>query len=95
MKAHTTHRIDPQREKKLHARLREHPELFERIEAIVSLAEAGGEDLNADQIEERLVEEVCKLGHETLECWAAGAEKQAADDLCSQKPGIRERKKNG
>ncbi len=97
MKPNQTQEIDPKREKQLHAKLREHPEVFERIEAILNLASAGsdGQRLNADQIEDLLIEEVRKLGQKTMESWAAGAEERASSDLRAEKPDIRERKKNG
>jgi hypothetical protein len=52
-------------------RLRRHPELYERIDAILRIVEdADGDVTKADEAEERVVEEIRKLGQEALQSWA-------------------------
>jgi len=52
-------------------RLKEHPHLRERFEAIIDIAESkrNGPD-TADAVEERAIIEVRKLGKEVIEEWA-------------------------
>jgi hypothetical protein len=87
--------IDPSREKRLLAALRKQPQLFERIEAIAALSEAQHPDsLTADQVEELLVEELRKLGNQTMEHWAVETEERLAQQLQAATSGARLRKKN-
>jgi len=56
-----------QPETKLLAYLRKHPELFERLNAIVELSQGKeGTILNANEIESLLIEELRKLRHPDL-----------------------------
>jgi len=82
---------DPRREKQLLEKLRSHPELMERFEAILDLTEAPTG--TADQIEELLVAEMRRLGNKAMQTWAQGAEEQAAKDLQQKTPRARVRKK--
>jgi len=87
--------IDPSREKRLLAALRNHPQLFERIEAIAALSQAQHPaPLTADQVEELLVEELRKLGNQTMEHWAIETEERLAQQLQDGTDGARLRKKN-
>lgn len=53
------------------ARLRRYPELSERIERLLEIVEnADGDSLTADEVEERVVEEVRRIGHDALQGWA-------------------------
>jgi hypothetical protein len=73
--------------------LRKHPELMERLEGIVELAEAEGEKLlTADEVEGRLIEEVRRLGNQTMRDWAARAEKRVGKEMEAM-PEVRLRKK--
>jgi hypothetical protein len=85
---------DPARDKRLLEKLRSHPQLRERFEAILGLTEsAGGQLRTADQVEDLLVEEVRRLGHRVLHDWAGGAEQRAAEQLQQTVSGVRLRKK--
>lgn len=65
------------RRKSLEERLRDYPELKERFEAILSIAEAEGTELQrADDAEQRVIEEVRKLGNEVMHGWARRREGQ-------------------
>lgn len=82
-----------EREKRLVEHLRGHPELMERLEAIVELAQAEGEKLlTADEVEGRLIEEVRRLGNQTMRDWAARAEKRVGKEMEASE-GMRLRKK--
>ena len=53
------------------ARLKKHPALRERFESILDIAEnTNGDCVKADDAEERVIEEVRKLGQTTLQDWA-------------------------
>lgn len=77
-------------------RMRRHPHLRERFEAILSLAEGGeGEVGTADQVEGMLVEEVRRLGNATMRDWAEGAREKLQADLAKRERGVHRGKKNG
>lgn len=82
---------DPRREKRLLEKLRSHPELLERFEAILEVTESPSG--TADQVEEMLVAEVRRLGNKAMQDWAQRAEEQAAEELRQKTPGARVRKK--
>jgi hypothetical protein len=68
-----------EREERLIEGLREHPELMERFEAILGLAQGGeGPVRRADDVEDMLVEEVRRLGSATMRQWARKAEEKVA-----------------
>ena len=53
------------------ARLKDHPELFEKFNHLLAIAENKTEDLmTADEAEEKLVQEIRKLGQRLLQSWA-------------------------
>lgn len=83
------------REEHLLERLREHPELFERFEAILGLGDVGDGALrSADEVEEDLIEEVRKLGNQVMGDWAQGTEKRAAEQLLEREPNARVKKRS-
>lgn len=66
---------DEGKESQLHpdfiARLRRHPELHERIDAILRIVDdTDGDAIKADEAEERVAQEVRKMGHDALQAWA-------------------------
>jgi hypothetical protein len=63
----------------LESRLRAHPQLCQRVEALLEIAEDRSGNLDrADEAEARLVEELRRLGQEVLQDWAIGKEAQKA-----------------
>lgn len=55
----------------LDERLREYPELRARIEGLVEIVEnEGGDVVKADDAEERVVQEIRRIGQEALQGWA-------------------------
>lgn len=95
MKKNTENKQDnSQREQRLIERLRQRPELLERLENIVAISEAEGEKLpTADEVEEQLVAEIRKLGHEVMGRWAQSAEARVAEDFQQKNPAAGVRKK--
>jgi len=70
------------RKRTLEERLQAHPHLRDRIHQILSIAEdAEGKIDKADEAEERVIEELRKLGQEVLQNWAVGKEKQKVEQL--------------
>ena len=79
-------------EKKLIEGLRRRPALMERMQAIMELTDKG--EATADEIEALLVEEVRRLGADTMESWAGSAEERSAKEFKRQNPESRYGKKN-
>ncbi len=81
--------------KSVEERLREHPQLKARIERMLDVVEnLGGAVVKADEAEERLVEEVRKMGQEALQEWAAGQQEQL-ERYWDERAGVaRKAKKN-
>ena len=73
-------------------KLERHPELMERFEAIFALAE--NEQISTvDQIEELLIEEVRKLGGETICSWVQGQQEKLERELREREPKVQVREK--
>lgn len=66
-------------EAQLIEQLRQHPDVMERVQSILSLASSSGK--TADEIEEHLISEIQRLGHATMESWAVQTEQQLAQEL--------------
>ena len=76
--------------------LKAQPELFAQFESILGLASAGKGDApwrTADEVEALLVEEVRKLGNQTMQHWAQGAQARALEDCKKEHPTARVKKK--
>jgi len=59
------------RKKSFEERINEIPGLRERFEAILTIAEAEGNELKkADDAEQKTIDELRKLGNEVLHAWA-------------------------
>jgi hypothetical protein len=82
-----------QQERRLMEALRQRPEMMARVQSILDLARNEGALKTADQVEELLVEEMRKLGNETMRDWASGAQERTTQELRGQEPGLRSRKK--
>ena len=68
-------------------RLNRHPALKHRLGAILELAENEGSVLRtADEVEALLIEEVRRLGAETMSDWARGAHAQVAAEMKAKDP---------
>lgn len=83
-----------ERETRVLERLREHPELMERMESILELVDnEGGPLKTADEMEELLIQEMRRLGNETMTQWAVRAEDRVGRELKEKDPSVKSRKK--
>ncbi|MBI3651004.1 MAG: hypothetical protein HY231_08125 [Acidobacteria bacterium] len=65
------HRVENRRTPNLLERLEKHPQLQTRIEAMLEVVEnAAGDVSKADEAEQRLIEELRKIGQEAMQAWA-------------------------
>lgn len=77
------------------ARLRRHPELHERIDAILRIVEdTDGDALKADAAEERVTQEVRQMGQEALQAWA-GRKLVRVEAEYEESPLYKRREKKG
>ena len=75
-------------------RLRAHPEMMERVQAILEMAYSQEGPLKtADEVEDLLVEEMRRLGNATMNQWADQSEKRVMAELKEQDATVRSRKK--
>jgi hypothetical protein len=83
-----------QEEGQLIEQLRRQPGLMVRVQSILKIARnEEGPLKTADEVEERLIEEMRQLGNLTLTHWATQAEERVSTELKSQDPTVRSRKK--
>ena len=79
-------------EAELIQRLRQHPEMFARVQSILDLVHAAEGPLkSADDVEEMVIRELRQRGHSTMSQWATQAEVRVADELKSQDGTMRGR----
>lgn len=85
------HISDEEITRKLHA----HPHIRERLASILSVVQADAEGLRqADDAEERLVEEVRRMGQEAMQAWALRQIEQTEQEVRHTGRAHREGKKN-
>jgi len=81
-------------EAKLLEVLRQHPEMMERMQSILELARnEDGPLKTADEVEEKLIEEIRQLGHCTMTQWASTAEERVSSQLRTEDSTVVSRKK--
>jgi hypothetical protein len=83
------------RDEKLLQGLKEHPQLYGRIEDLLAIvSNADGDTWTADEAEEQVVAEVRRIGHEALQAWA-NRKLQRVESEYGQRTGYERRgKKN-
>jgi len=70
-------------------RLKQHPKLLERMEALLNVVEnAVGDCTKADDAEQYVIEELRKMGNDALHCWADTAANKTAEQLREEQPGL-------
>lgn len=70
-------------------RLNRYPQLRERMEALLNVVEnTAGDCTKADDAEQRVIEELRKMGNEALHGWADQAVDKAAEQLRQQQPDL-------
>ena len=83
-----------QSEAQLLERLRQHPEMMERVQRILDIAyNTEGPLKSADQVEELLIQEMRRLGNTSMHQWATQAEQRVSRELKAQDATVRSRKK--
>ena len=83
-----------QSERNLIQRLRKQPKMLERVQRILEISNSSEGPLKtADEIEELLLEEMRRLGNDTMKEWATQAEKRVGQELQEQDPTVLKRKK--
>lgn len=88
-------RLDERRFNQFVEKLKEYPELQERFEKILALAEnEDGSANTADEAEERAMEEVRKLGQELMQSWAVRKHERLVSEYDLRKGTRRKGKKN-
>ena len=81
-------------ERKIMERLRRHPEILDRVQGILEIAEnKEGPLKTADEVEELLVQEMRKLGNTTMRDWAGDVQERLTDKLRRTDATLRSRKK--
>lgn len=66
----------------LGARLNRHPHLRARIESLLDIIDNAGDDIEkASAAEQRVMEELRKMGNEALHSWAENQERKKTDQL--------------
>jgi hypothetical protein len=81
-------------EAQLLERLRQHPEMMERVQSILEIAcNTEGPLKSADQVEELLIHEMRRLGNTSMHQWATQAEQRVSRELKAQDGTVRSRKK--
>lgn len=91
-----TSKVDQKADQQFLEALNQHPQLKERIMAIVRLA--GGQEetpCTADELETLLIEEVRQLGRETMGEWAQAQARRVAGEVGQQHPRSHRSKKKG
>ncbi len=74
----------------LEDRLKGHPRLRQRVDAILDIAEnVGGDAKTADEAERRAIEEVRRLGNEVLTGWAESREEEESREVETREPPAR------
>lgn len=83
-----------QSERNLIRRLRKQPKMMDGVQRILEIANSSEGPLKtADEIEELLLEEMRRLGNDTMTEWASAAEKRVGEELQKQDPSVLKRKK--
>lgn len=76
-------------------RLRKQPKIMERVQRILEIANSSeGPPKTADEIEELLLEEMRRLGNDTMTEWATQAEERVGRELQKEDPTVLKCKKN-
>jgi hypothetical protein len=66
----------------LESRLNRHPHLRSRIERLLDIIDNAGDDVEkASAAEQRVMEELRKMGNEALHCWAGNQERKKTEQL--------------
>ena len=82
------------RPRSIEERLKDHPDLLARLEALADIVENAGGDLEkADEAERRVLEQVRHMGQEVLQGWAQRQQRKKADQALSQERELKRKEK--
>jgi hypothetical protein len=81
--------VSPNNEQLFINRLKQHPKLLDRMEALLNVVEnVAGDCTKADAAEQYVIEELRKMGNDALHCWADTAVNKAAEQTREQQPEL-------
>ena len=70
-------------------RLNQHPKLCKRMEALLDIVENINEDCTkADAAEQHVIDELRRMGNDTLHCWAEKSAVKATEGMRQQHPEL-------
>ncbi len=76
-------------------RLEKNPDLLKRVESILDIVENKYDDMErADDVEECVISEMQKLGHNVIEGWAKNPSTKKSDQFSQSRKGRKDTKKN-
>jgi hypothetical protein len=85
----------PLSDQEITQKLNAHPQIRQRIESLLAVIEAEGGSLKrADDAEERLIEQLRRMGQEAMQAWATGQVHQTEQEVRRTGRAHREGKKN-
>jgi hypothetical protein len=81
--------MNPNDEQHFINRLKQHPKLLDRMEALLNVVEnVAGDCTKADDAEQYVIDELRKMGNDALHCWAETAVDKAAGQTREQQPEL-------
>lgn len=81
--------MSPNNEQHFINRLKQHPKLLDRMEALLNVVEnVAGDCTKADDAEQYVIDELRKMGNDALHCWADTAADKAAEQLREKQPEL-------
>jgi hypothetical protein len=81
--------MSPNNEQHFINRLKQHPKLLDRMEALLNVVEnVAGDCTKADAAEQYVIEELRKMGNDALHCWADTAANKAGEQAREQQPEL-------
>ena len=77
--------MNPNNEQLFLNRIKQHPKLLDRMEALLNVVEnVAGDCTKADDAEQYVIEELRKMGNDALHCWADTAVNKAVEETREQ-----------
>jgi len=79
--------MSPNNEQDFINRLKRHPKLLDRMEALLNVVEnVVGDCTKADDAEDYVIDELRQMGNDALHCWADMAVDKAVEQIREQQP---------
>ena len=81
--------MSPNNEQLFINRLKQHPKLLDRVEALLNVVEnVAGDCTKADDAEQYVIDELRQMGNDALHCWADTAVDKAVAQIREQQPEL-------